>query len=1025
MNLSEPFIKKPVMTLLIMVSLLFFGIIAYQFLPVSDLPNVDYPTIQVITPNPGSSPETMANTVGTPLEKEFMTIDGLETITSQSRTGQNSIVLQFVLSKNIDAAAQDVQAAINRAEPNLPNDLPNNPTYKKVNPSATPILYLAITSPALSLGDLYEIGNTFIGQRLSMIKGVSQVLTYGEPFAVRIQMDPEQLAAKNIGFDQIEEQVFKGNVDDPTGTLFGPNTEFTIDVDGQLVNANQYNPLIVKNKDGSQVRISYLGNAIDSLKNDKYYLRYLTKNINEKTVVLAIQQQSGENAVRIISDIENLLPALEKDLPESVKIHSLYDKKKTISESVADVELTLIIAFILVIGIIYLTLGRFMNTLIPSLVLPLSIFGTFAGMYVLGFSLDILSLLALTLSIGFLVDDAIVVLENSVRHVQQGQTPFEGSLKGAKEISFTVLSTSVCLIAAFIPMIFMGGVVGMLFREFAVTLVIVVVVSTCIALSFTPMLCSRYIPKYGQKKTLVERFADKTNELLLNFYKTSLTWAMRHTIFILFIGLGCIFFSIYFAKVLPKDFLPPDDVGFIQGFTQAKDGTSPFKMAEYQEQISSLFRDDDRVSSIVSIASLNQDNEGMLFVKLKPYKDRGPMNPIIQQMSQKSASIVGINTFLSPLPLINLQVGQQTKALYQYAMTSIDPKALYTFSKQLENELRQSPKLSQVSSDLQISQPQVFVKIDRDRASSLNISASNIERVFDLAYSGGKISKINSPVNQYDVIIETKPKYYKDPASLNQLYIRSGTGRMVPMNGVTISDETVGPLTVNRINGLPSVTISFNPSFNTPLGTAVSEVEAKAEQILPKNVSGTVQGTADVFKKAFQNLNFLFIIMIFVIYIMLGILYEDFIHPLTVMSALPPATVGGLFTLYLFGETLSFYSFVGLILLIGIVMKNGILMVDFAIQLIRKENKSVYDGVYDACVIRFRPILMTSASALMGALPIAIGIGGASAEGRIPLGLTVVGGLIISQALTLYLTPIIFYYFEKMSQKFKTSDGNS
>ncbi|MGD2169523.1 MAG: efflux RND transporter permease subunit [Chlamydiota bacterium] len=1019
MNLSEPFIKRPVMTTLLMASLLFFGIIAYQMLPVSDLPNVDFPTIQITTINPGSIPETMANTIGTPLEKEFMTIDGLETITSQSSTGKNSIVLQFVLEKDIDSAAQDVQAAINRAQPNLPKDLPNNPTYEKVNPSATPILYMAITSPALSLGELYEIGNTLIGQRLSMIKGVSQVMTYGEPFAVRIQVDPEKLAAKQIGFDQLEEEVMKGNVDDPTGTLFGPNTEFTVDVDGQLMNSKEYNPLIIKNKDGNQVRISYLGEAIDSLKNDKYYLRYLTKDTDQKTVLLAVQQQSGENAVRIINDVQKLLPTLQKELPSSVKIHDLYDKKMTIMESVRDVQLTLIIAFLLVIGIIYLSLGRLINTAIPSVTLPLAIFGTFAGMYLLGFSLDILSLLALTLSIGFLVDDAIVALENSVRHVQMGETPYEGSLKGSKEISFTIVSTSVCLIAAFIPMIFMGGVVGKLFREFAVTLVVVVVISTFISLSLTPMLCSRFIPKYGEetKKSPVERWTDFVTEKMLNVYRKTLSWSMNHRFFTLLIGFACAGGSVYLILNLPKDFLPPDDVGFIQGFTEARDGTSPFKMAEYQRQLSRIYKDDPRVESVVSVASLTQDNQGLLFVRLKPYEERGPMYPIIADFEKKSSQIVGINTYLSPLPLINLQVGQQAKALYQYSMTGLDQKALNEASIKLEDALKKNNLLSQVSSDLQITQPQIFVAIDRDRASSLNVSASEIERVFDLAYSGGKISTINAPINQYDVIIETQPVFYKDPSKVNQLYVRSSSGKLVPMNGITSIKETVGPLTVNRINGLPSVTLAFNPAPNVPLGTAVENVELTAKEILPKSVSGKVLGTADVFKKAFQNLSFLFLIMIFIIYVILGILYENFIHPITVMSALAPATVGGLLTLYLFGETLSLYSFVGLILLIGIVMKNGILMVDFAIEQIKTHNKDPYNGIYDACIIRFRPIIMTSASTLMGAVPIALGIGGASAQGRISLGLTIVGGLIFSQALTLYLTPVVFYYFEALSRK--------
>lgn len=1018
MNLSEPFIRRPVMTVLVMFSILFFGIMAYRSLPVSDLPNVDMPTIEVSVSYPGASPETMANSVATPLEQQFMTIQGIQSVISSSNTGSTTIVLSFNLDRNIDAAATDVQAMISTAQPQLPDNLPNQPTYRKVNPAATPILYFALVNPNMTLGDLYDYGNTFIGERLSMIEGVSQVITYGSPYAARIQVDPEKLAAKNIGIDQIADLLSQGNVDLPLGTLWGKRDDFTIDVDGQLMKADGYNELVIKNDNGNIVKIKDIGRALDSVQDDKYFMHYIDEESDKTCLILAVQRIAGANTVKIVNQVNKTLDAMKQQLPSTLKIYRVYDQAETIIEGVDDVKMTLIVAFCLVVIIIFLCLGKALNTIIPSLALPISISGTFAVMLVLGFSLDILSLLALTLCIGFLVDDAIVVLENNVRHVQMGKKPFDAAIIAAKEISVTILSMTICLTAAFIPMLFMEGVVGRLFREFAVTIVVAVLISGFISLSLTPMLASRFVMPYNEKdKTRMEKLADRVNEWMRGLYEPCLRFAMRHKLFMLGLGLASIFFSGLLYKVIPKDFLPPDDVGFIEGWTVARDGTSPYLMQDYHEEISKIAIQDPNVESLISISSFTNPNEGILFLRLKPFKDRLPMYPVIKEMSAKFHDLCGINTFLSPLPLINLSVGTTAQALYQYALTGIDRKTLYEYAPQLTQKMKLDPKFSQVSSDLRIAQPQWSFHINRDKASNYNVTAQQIEDFFQFAYSDNKISQINADINVYDVIMETLPKFYRDPTVFSRLYVRSLTNDLVPLSEILDPSETAGPLTINHYNGLTAVSISFNPGTNVPLGDSLKALNQLTTDTKPAQIYGQVIGTADVFKASFESLNFLLIISFFVIYIILGILYESFIHPLTVMSALPPALLGGLFTLYIFDQTLSLYSFVGLILLIGIVLKNGIIMVDFANNAVEKEGKNAEEAITEAALIRFRPIIMTTIAAMMGAVPIALGVGGALAQTRISLGLCIVGGLVISQLLTLLLTPVLYYYFERLQEK--------
>ncbi len=1007
------------MTILVMASILFFGFMAYGKLPVSDLPSVDLPTIEVSVNYPGASPETMANSVTTPLEQQFMTIDGIQTVFSTSNTGSTTIVLQFVLDRNIDAASTDVQAAISRAQPDLPSNLPNQPTYQKVNPAATPILYYVISSPNMTLADLYDYGNTFVGERLSMIEGVAQVTTFGAPYAVRVQVDPEKLAAKNIGLDAVTESVRLTNVDLPLGTLYGERDDYTVDVDGQIMRAPGYSELIIKNQNGDLVKIKDIGRALDSVQNDKFFQNYVTRQGIQQCIILAIQRLPGMNTIKIAKGINETLKQLKPQLPSSLKIETIFDQSDSIIEGVRDVKMTLMIAFALVIIVIYLSLGKVLNTVIPALSLPMSIFGTFAVMFLLGFSIDILSLLALTLSIGFLVDDAIVVLENNVRHVQMGENPQTAALNASREISITVLSMTLCLTAAFIPLLFMGGVVGKLFREFAVTIIIAVLISGFVSLSLVPMLACRLVKPYSQeKKKKMEQISDAINERVKKIYETCLRWAMNHRLVMLGVGFTSIACSFILFKEVSKDFLPPDDIGFLQGFTLARDGTSPFLMDKYHQEINQIAIQDPNMDSIISVSSYANPNEGLLFFRLKPFRERKPMDQVIKELSEKLKGIPGVNTYISPLPLINLQVGTTAQALYQYSLTSIDRDALYDYAPKLLAKMKINPSFSQVSSDLRIHQPQWTLHILRDKASNYNVNADAIENYFQYAYSDNKISQINAEINQYDVIIETLPRFYRDPSVLSKLYVTSTSGAQVPLSEILQVKETVGPLTVNHINGLTSVGISFNPGEKVPLGTSLAAINQLTQDMPPK-IRGQVIGTADVFKSSFASLNFLLILAFFVIYVVLGILYESFIHPITVMSALPPTLLGGLFSLFLFNQTLSLYSFVGLILLIGIVLKNGIMMVDFAIVAV-KEGKSAYDAIIEACLIRFRPIMMTTICALMGGVPIALGIGGAIAQNHISLGLCIVGGLMISQLLTLLLTPVLYYYFETLQEKLKT-----
>ena len=1022
MNLSEIFIRKPVMTILVMLTVAFFGILCYIKLPVSDLPDVDYPTITVNVDWPGADPETVANNVVVPLEQQFTTIPGLQTISSTSYTGSATIVLQFRLNRNIDLAAPDVQAAIDTATPQLPKNLPYAPTYSKTNPTASPILFICVTSPVLTLGELYNYGYSVLAQRISLIEGVSQVQTYGQPYAVRLRVDPQKMAAKGIGIDDVGLAIQNANVYLPVGTLFGEKREYTIDVNGLLIPAAYYDPVIIKNDNGSITRFRDVGHAIDSVQDDKTFTNYYERDYEAPSVVLAVRKQAGANTLQVIEDINLLLPSLQTQIPASVRLIRIFDQSQFILDSIHDVQLTLFIALILVILVIFFYLGKLRDTIIPVITIPLSVLGAFVIMLWMKYTIDILSLLAITLSIGYLVDDAIVVLENIARHIEQGEDPHVAAMNGSKEISFTILSMTLCLCTIFIPLLFMGGIIGRVLHEFSVTIVAIVFISGMISLSLTPLMCSRFIPAYkeGREKKWVEKISHGLNEKILSVYSPSLDWALSHRFFVFILGMASLVLSIFLVVKLPKDFLPPDDLGLVEAFIQTVDGTSPFQIGDYTDRISHILAQDPNINSIISVSAYPQDNEAAMYLSLKPIHERLALEPLLHHLTPIANQIPGCRVFLKPLPLINLQAGTtESRGDYQYTLQSLSTDDLYKFGPILEEKMKLLKSITAVVSDMDIQEPQARIEIMRDRASQYNITANQIENVLNLAYATSNLSPINTPSYQYYAIMETFPHFYRDPTDLQQIWFRNTNNEMVPFGSICRVTEDLGPLTVNHLDGLPSATISFNVAPNVPLETALKEVENLVKATLPENVTGSVQGSASVFQASFANLQFLMIVAFFIIYVILGILYENFFPPITVMSTLPPAALGGLLSLMLCGQTLSLYAVVGMIMLLGIVMKNGIIMIDFANDSRERHGKSIHDAIHHACMVRCRPILMTTFAALMGAVPIALAIGGATAKSRQALGIVIVGGLIFSQIMTLFLTPVIYTYIEQFHAKLK------
>ncbi|HEY7088381.1 MAG TPA: efflux RND transporter permease subunit [Tepidisphaeraceae bacterium] len=1016
MNICEPFIRRPVMTTLVMMAILLFGIMAYRQLPVSDLPAVDFPTLQVSAALPGASPETMASAVATPLEKQFTTIAGLDSMTSTSQLGATQITLQFNLSRDIDAASQDVQAAISRASRQLPPDMPSPPSYNKVNPADSPVLFLALTSPTLPLYQVNEYADTMVGQYISTVQGVAQVQIYGpQKYAVRVQVDPMKLAAKGIGIDEVSDRIAAANVNLPTGTIDGKNRAYTVESTGQLVDASAYRPIIVAYRNGNPVRLKEVGTAVDSVENTKTKAWF----VDEPGVILGIQKQPGTNTVAVVDAVKEILPKLRERLPPSVQMRIHNDRSLTIRESVNDVQFTLLLALILVIIVIFLFLRNLRATIIPSIAIPLSLIGTFGVMYLLGFSLDNLSLMALTLSIGFVVDDAIVMLENCVRHMERGLSPMAASLLGSREIGFTIISMTISLAAVFIPVLFMGGLLGRLLNEFAVTIGVAILFSGVVSLTLTPMMCSRFLKAPSHQHGMFYRASEKVFDGMLWFYEVGLRWSLRHGLTVLLFSAIVLAATIWLFGRIPKGFLPNEDIGQIQVNTEAAEGTSYDDLVEHQQLVAKIIREDPGVLTLFYSAGARGSrsaNTGFASVRLKPRSERDSADAIIQRLRPKLAQIPGIRTFLQLRPPIQIG-GQQTKSQYQFSLQSPDTAELYKYVPILEEKIRQIPGLQDVTTDLQLRNPEVLVEIDRDRASTLNVSAERIELALSSAYSTRQISTIYMPTNTYQVILEVDPTYQRNPEDLPLLYIRGADRQLVPIRSLTKLSQTLGPLSVNHVGQLPSVTISFNLRPGAALGDAVNAVSEVARQTLPGSITTSFQGTAQVFQSSLVGLGVLLIVSILVIYIVLGILYESFIHPITILTALPFAGFGALVTLILFGLELDLYGFVGIIMLVGLVKKNGIMMIDFAIEAQRNEGKSSREAIYEACVVRFRPIMMTTMAALLGTLPIALGIG-AGAESRQPLGLAVVGGLLFSQFLTLYVTPVFYLYMEKLRGMF-------